>query len=232
MAKVKGGEARPAPAKKKAAKKKAAKKKAAKKSATPKASSAVRVSAKAPAAKVAPSAAKKAGSPAGDDALDAAWARAHEELRTAGAAKLPKGASEAAIQRAEKALGVALPDDFRASYKRHDGGGSEYILEGREFLSLEGIVRQWRIWKDLYDSGTFEDTNSEPARGVKDDWWNPKWIPFTYDGSGNHHCIDLDPGKGGRLGQVILMWHDSEERPVEAKSFSDFLKKASWGPFD
>jgi cell wall assembly regulator SMI1 len=58
---------------------------------------------------------------------------------------------------------------------------------------------------------------------VRDDWWNPRWIPFTHDGGGNHLCLDLDPAEGGAVGQVISMWHDSGERAVQGHSFGEWF---------
>ena len=202
-------------AKKKAAKKKATKKPVAKKKAAKKAT-------KAPAA--------------GRVAAGSFAARIEEieaRARAAGV-ELPAGASEAAIADAERALGSTLPDEVRAWYLAHDGGGDdEYVLEGREFLSLAGIVGQWKIWKQLLDDGVFEDNDhSEPGPGVQQKWWIPEWVPVTYDGAGNHHVIDLAPGAGGVVGQVMSVWHDDGERTVVAASFLDWLTQATWGERD
>mgnify|MGYP006198197397 CR=1 FL=1 len=45
---------------------------------------------------------------------------------------------------------------------------------------------------------------------------NPRWIPLTHDGSGNHIGLDFDPWPGGRVGQVILFGRD------EADYFRDY----------
>jgi cell wall assembly regulator SMI1 len=148
------------------------------------------------------------------------------------ASGLGPGATDEQIAAAERTLGVTLPDDVRASYRRHDGqqtdaslgiavgGGFTY---GGDFLSLEGILDQWTVWKDLLDSDTFEGIQSDPQPGIKPDWWNAKWIPITHDGSGNHLCLDMDPAPGGSEGQIITMWHDGGEREVMAASFTDWL---------
>jgi cell wall assembly regulator SMI1 len=80
------------------------------------------------------------------------------------------------------------------------------------------------IWIALLDHGEFDGISSEPQNGIRDDWVNRKWIPFTHDGAGNHLCIDLDPAPAGTHGQVITMWHDGLERERMADSFLDFFK--------
>ncbi|MGA7730176.1 MAG: SMI1/KNR4 family protein [Chloroflexia bacterium] len=144
---------------------------------------------------------------------------------------LNPGASDAAIADAEAFLGVTLPDDVRASYKIHDGQSLDNagLLEAREFLSLERIKDEWKVWKDLLDAGDFEGTLSEPHDGIKNDWWNPAWIPLTYDGSGNHDCLDLDPAPGGKKGQIIEMWHDDPERVLVSHGFREWLEEFADG---
>ncbi|MEA5478111.1 SMI1/KNR4 family protein [Pseudanabaena galeata UHCC 0370] len=85
------------------------------------------------------------------------------------------------------------------------------------------------IWKGLLDSGTFQnedgqDQGCEPDLGVFNVWWSSKWIPLTYDGCGNHDCLDLAPAEGGNIGQIISMWHDDPERKILAPSFRDWLQ--------
>lgn len=94
------------------------------------------------------------------------------------------------------------------------------LLDNTEFLSTTAIFDQWLVWKDLLDGGQFKGIASEPDPGIKDDWWNAKLIPFTYNGSGDHYCLDLDPAEGGSNGQVITMWHDMGDRNIQGKSFT------------
>jgi cell wall assembly regulator SMI1 len=94
-------------------------------------------------------------------------------------------------------------------------------------LSFSRILDEWSVWKDLLDDGTFtEDGNvftAEPDDGIKSNWWNPAWIPFTYNGAGDHLCLDLDPADGGAYAQIIRMWHDGVERTLENTSFTEWL---------
>ncbi len=148
-----------------------------------------------------------------------------------GGFKLPAGATEAEIAQAEAALGVTFPPEVRAFYLTHDGGSDDevYNCGGRELLSLDGIVSQWKIWKQLLDSGTFEkNDHGAPDPGVQKKWWIAEWIPVTYDGAGNHHILDLAPAKGGKVGQILSFWHDDAPRTLEAPDFLTWLSQVEW----
>jgi cell wall assembly regulator SMI1 len=132
------------------------------------------------------------------------------------------------IEATERFFGVTFPDDVRSSYLRHDGQtyDSPGLLEGWEWLSLGRIRDEWGTWKDLLDHGEFEGIRSDGDRvRVVDDWWNPRWIPVTYSGTGDHHCLDFAPGPGGTPGQIIMMWHDDGARPVVAPGFGAWLAR-------
>lgn len=135
------------------------------------------------------------------------------------------GADEEEIGQTETFLGVALPDDVKASYRIHNGQPLDgpWLMVWGQFLSLEDMRGHWSLWKHFLDKGSFDDSRSEPVGPAKANWWNPRWIPITYDQTGNHLCLDLDPAPGGRVGQIITMWHDDSTRGVLAESFSDWL---------
>ena len=90
-------------------------------------------------------------------------------------------------------------------------------------LRLKDVIREWRIWNKLLAAGEFRGRRSLSSPGVREDWYHPGWIPVTADGLGNHHCIDLSPAPGGRIGQIILMWHDQEARPLVAGTLAEWL---------
>lgn len=136
-------------------------------------------------------------------------------------------ATDDEISALEASLGVSLAPDFVEFLKLHNGqkGTSGGLFDNSEFLSTAAILEQWTVWKELLDSGEFDGIKSEPDVGVRDDWWNAKWIPFTHNGGGDHYCLDLAPGADGSLGQVITMWHDMGARDVEASSFKQWFTK-------
>jgi cell wall assembly regulator SMI1 len=145
--------------------------------------------------------------------------------------ELPPGASEDAIAAAEQALGFTLPEEVRAWYRAHDGGGDRYIANNRELLSLDRMVSEWKVWKDLLDQGVFEgNDHSSPGPGVQQKWWIPEWLPVTYDGAGNHDVIDLAPDIDGRVGQIVEFWHDDDDREVIAANLLEFLLDVEWAP--
>lgn len=140
-------------------------------------------------------------------------------------ASLRPSASEEQIAFLEALIGARLPDDARQSFARHDGSGDFGLVNGNELLSLEGAHGEWSFWVDFVEGGEAEDFQAEPGAGVRPGWFRAGWIPLTYDGAGNHACLDLDPDVGGSVGQVIEFWHDANDREVVAPSFGAWLSK-------
>lgn len=140
---------------------------------------------------------------------------------------LEPGASDQEIKEAEEYLKVEFPEDFKDSLKIHNGqkGNASWLIDGWQFLPLEKIMEEWDAWSDLMNSGDFEGIRSYSKGQIKNDWWNPKWLPLTYSGEGDHYCLDLDPDFGGYKGQIIISWHDMPNRDLVANSFREWLEK-------
>ena len=85
------------------------------------------------------------------------------------------------------------------------------------------MIAEWQVWNDLVAKGEFRTSVALPDRGVANGWFDPGWVPLTTDGLGDHHCLDLSPGPGGRAGQIIMVWHDSPARPIVAGSLVEWL---------
>lgn len=135
---------------------------------------------------------------------------------------LQPGATEEQLQHAEAALRFKLPKDLKALYRLHNGSNYQPIMDRWHLLSVEQMVGRWQmlqeIQHDTFDAededGTIDEdrTPSGPVRKV---WWHRRWIPFMDDSAGNSLCLDLVPGPGGQVGQVIFK---DREGPA-------------WGPF-
>ncbi|RAJ85850.1 cell wall assembly regulator SMI1 [Chitinophaga dinghuensis] len=130
----------------------------------------------------------------------------------------------------ETLTGLPIPDSFRIFYAIHNGQKSSRagLVNGDKLLSIKEIAEEWTSWKNLLENGAFthngEVLRSEPDTGIRPEWWNTNWLPFTSDGLGNHLCLDFDPASGGNIGQIITMWHDDTHREVIASSFEDWVK--------
>jgi cell wall assembly regulator SMI1 len=155
---------------------------------------------------------------------------------------LRPAAKDAAVEKLQRKIGATLPTDFAESVRLHDGQKSDAehglfpvaddvlgAMPSCRLLSLTEIAREWAMMKELHDGGEFADRKSEPARGVRADWWNPGWVPIADNGGGDYFCVDLAPGKGGAIGQVIFFFHDMDDRPLIAKSYGVWLEKLAKG---
>jgi len=153
-----------------------------------------------------------------------AWLMAHyPELQ----ADLQPGADALELEALEEALTVKLPAPYSTLLKRHNGQNGEAagLFGNWELLSVEDVLQEWRLWKDLADHGHFDESHDEAkAIGpVKARWWHPAWVPISADGMGNNHCLDMAPDTGGQLGRVIVLLHDNGERKVLAPSLEEWL---------
>ena len=139
-------------------------------------------------------------------------------------------ASEAQLDAFERSVGLKLPKSYRQLYRWHDGEDDDRWghIYGLPLLSLRQAEFQWRAWERVLAS--FDgDRYKIPGRGwpegaVDPAYINPRWIPLTHDGSGNHIGLDFDPWPNGRIGQVILFGRDEDTNAVLAPSLGKFLE--------
>lgn len=130
-----------------------------------------------------------------------------DENAPAGYGALRPGASSDAIQAAEKAMGLKLPAEVRASYRVHDGQGDEPGLIGGEgwcLLPLQDMVACWRKWCE----------NSKRFR---------KCIPVASGGAGDYIFLDLSP-TARPPGRVIVQRGDTDGPAPVAPSFRSWLE--------
>ncbi len=135
-------------------------------------------------------------------------------------------ATDQELEELQATLGYPLPPDLVNFLQVHNGQKSEsgWLIDGQELLSSHRIIDEWKVWQGLLDSGDFDGITSEPQDGIKNSWWNKKWIPITYNGFGDHYCIDLDPAENGTSGQVITMFHDEGVRGLLSSSLDEWFK--------
>ncbi|HQU56338.1 MAG TPA: SMI1/KNR4 family protein [Chitinophagaceae bacterium] len=156
--------------------------------------------------------------------------------------ELNPGASQAEIDKFETLIGKKLPKEFVEFYMIHNGQRKERcpkygFIDHEELFSLGVVGEQWSIAKQALDEKYFEDENGKifslPDKGIKNDWWNPCWIPFVGDFCGHYICLDLDPSEDGFIGQVIEFNHDNEIRELLAPAFiewfSNYVRKLESG---
>jgi cell wall assembly regulator SMI1 len=142
---------------------------------------------------------------------------------------LRKPASDAAIAKLARLLPTKLPTDFVRSLKIHDGLRDSYLGPNRLFdynalLPLSAIISEYRMMCDLQVECEFGGTLAGCDRRVRNDaHWRPGWVPIL-DADGNKFVLDLDPARGGKLGQVFT-WSNSgsTEQRILADSFGGWL---------
>lgn len=135
-----------------------------------------------------------------------------------------KPATREAIYKAEKALGLELPDDVRASCTVHDGSAAFRFFPSGDFLSLKQMVFEHRMLVTTHRGNTFDGHEGHPTGPIRKDWYNEGWVPLTHDGCGDHTFIDLAPAKGGKVGQLIDFGHEQGTEGVAAPSLARYLK--------
>lgn len=148
--------------------------------------------------------------------------------------KLRSPASGDAIATAEKHLGRAFPDDFRASLAIHDGQDDEpgcpWLPAVDRLGSLESLTRcyvedrddaedEWRAGVDVFDE----------ARRVRQCYWDPRWIPIAGSTYWDYDrlLLDMHPGPEGNEGQVIVRW--SGQAVYLCASFGELMERTAEG---
>ena len=149
--------------------------------------------------------------------MASAWERIEQWLAgnaPAIGSDLRPGAPADAIAAAERELGVSLPDGMKRLYARHDGSAQNAppLMGEWTFMSLQYVVQEWQMLKEVADSGAFEGLEADADPRIAPGWWNPGWIPIAHNSSGDYQCVDTAPGSGGTAGQVIGYWHADTRR--------------------
>lgn len=146
--------------------------------------------------------------------------------------ELNSGVSQQDIEILESKLNISLPADFLEFYKIHNGqNSSEGLFELNVLLPFDRIVNNWTVYTELLDRCEFDDdegkvlTVSYLDKGLKNNWWNHKWIPIASDARGEDICIDFDPSEEGTLGQIIDVFSNIDGRLLLSGSFHEWIEK-------
>jgi cell wall assembly regulator SMI1 len=91
-------------------------------------------------------------------------------------------------------------------------------------LSITESIRERKQINKLDDEGNFKDLFSQPDPGVTSKWWNRDWLPIATNDGGDFVCVDMSPTKNGVIGQVIIFYHDMNDRPVIATSLGELFE--------
>lgn len=138
-------------------------------------------------------------------------------------------ASEGQVEALERLVGLRMPRAYRQLYQWHDGENDDRWghIYGLPLLPLEQVAAEWRNWArvlaDFAGDRYAIPGGAWPQGAVDPAYINPRWIPLTHDGSGNHIGLDFDPWPRGRVGQVILFGRDEDVKAVLAESLGRFL---------
>ncbi|KAL6305367.1 hypothetical protein BKA93DRAFT_715096, partial [Sparassis latifolia] len=125
-------------------------------------------------------------------------------------------------------FGFALPPTVRESYLCVDGqeaesaaGCSEGLFFGLTLLPLEDVLEEWRFWREVDEdpaTGANEQLRqvmqSIPSGWVRKEYSSRGWIPLVADKAGNYLGVDMHPGEGGTVGQVIVFGRDFDTKVV------------------
>ncbi|WP_151770302.1 SMI1/KNR4 family protein [Streptomyces abyssomicinicus] len=132
--------------------------------------------------------------------------------------RLPRavGASSEEIAAVEARLGVPLPAELRALYQVVRGRYEDwddlrepYDTVGCELLPLDEVyVADAASRHVLWKFGAMEAVVTGPEDAVQGLVGSPGWIVFGDNGGGDRIAVDLTPGPGGHVGQVIIIGHE------------------------
>lgn len=132
------------------------------------------------------------------------------------------GASQEQLNHLEVMIGYELPLTYKELLRFANGEGEKRLLTmGLFFSSVQNVIAEierFKSYEDHKPDSLYQDGM------VKASLYNPKRLPFASDQSGQYLCIDFDPDKNGKFGQVIYL-PSAEPEPISviANSFDEFL---------
>jgi len=143
---------------------------------------------------------------------------------------LCSGVSESQLDAAEAELGRKFPSQLRELYMLANGEVDACVglFFGLPFIPLDRLKSERMLWDEISedtadDPGMSEFLTSNPANAIQTRYANRDWLPISHDWAGNHIGVDIGPGPGGTVGQVINFGRDEDDMIVLASSVGAFL---------
>lgn len=145
---------------------------------------------------------------------------------------LNPGASANDLFNLQRFTGIIFPEDFTDFLSVHNGQQPTplCLFNDHRLLPVDEMISSWQICNSILTqinehcmSAYGKPARSTPDAGIKNDWWNMAWLPFTADASRNHYCIDMDPAPDGTKGQIIHVPHNTPQRKLVSPSFREWI---------
>lgn len=134
------------------------------------------------------------------------WLRQHRRRYAEG---LLPGASAQELDATQAALGVPLPQDLRALLSWHNGQSGDFIGH---------LENNW----DLMSAGRIVEAKREMDGGDHaQSGWQPAWVPFLEDDSGNFLVLDTSQPSA----PVRECWQGNPDHAVAAPSLAAWLEQ-------
>lgn len=138
-------------------------------------------------------------------------------------------ASAGAIQNLAEKSGLTLPEGLAAYLSLADGEKrkSAGAIGNWRLMPVLEIQGQWGLMAKLAQKGAFDarPQQTEQSPYIKNDVWNPLWIPIAASDTGHYFCLDTDPPRPERFGQVLLYLADDPRRYLVAGSLADWFDR-------
>ncbi|MEZ4222118.1 MAG: SMI1/KNR4 family protein [Polyangiaceae bacterium] len=121
-------------------------------------------------------------------------------------------------------LGVEIPEDFAEYLLACNGTLAFFEYSGLTPIEIARVRNQW---EEARKRGAFDQAEPpDDDRGIfAETHWHSAWIPFAEDGGGNLFLIDLAPGTGGKVGQVLRWEIGGGPCCWGVRSFGQYLER-------
>ncbi|MEM9347959.1 MAG: ankyrin repeat domain-containing protein [Planctomycetota bacterium] len=145
---------------------------------------------------------------------------------------LNRKATDKQLIKAQATIGYKFPEELANYYQRHNGQKenapclvpADYASDvGYLLLSLAQAIQEWKMCNELTEAGEFRERKADVSKGIRSKIWHSGWLPIGSNGGGDYLCVDLDPTKAGKAGQVLSLNHESQTRLLVAKSIKEWL---------